>query len=126
MIELLAVGIGGFVGAVARHLLSGWVARLTAGTTLAGLPLGTLVVNVVGSFALGALLAQGERLPHETRLFVSVGVLGALTTFSTFSVESLELFRRDAPALALANLVGSVALGLGAAWLGLQLAGART
>ncbi|MEM9558114.1 MAG: fluoride efflux transporter CrcB [Acidobacteriota bacterium] len=118
MIEVFLVGLGGFFGAVARYLLGGWVQR-HADLVSPGFPLGTFAVNVAGSFALGVLLAASARLPDEARLLLGVGVLGAFTTFSTFSAETLDLLRRDAFGLAAFNVAASVTLGLAAAWLGL-------
>lgn len=117
MRELLAVGVGGFIGAVTRYCISGWVHRWTG----AGFPWGTLVVNLVGCLALGALMALLESrlfVSPEARLFLGIGVLGSLTTFSTFGYETLELMRRSELALAAANVAISVIIGLGAVFIG--------
>jgi CrcB protein len=116
MRTLLVVGAGGFLGAIARYLLSTGVART-------GLPFvwGTFVVNVLGCAALGVLLELAEtwpQLPPATRLFVGVGILGSFTTFSTFGGETLEFVRVGAPRLALLNVAGNVIVGLLALWLG--------
>lgn len=121
MRELLAVGIGGFLGAVARYLISGWVHRLTG----AGFPWGTLAVNVAGCLALGVLMGLlGGRttLDPQWRLFAGIGLLGSLTTFSTFGYETIELLRRAELALALANASGNLVLGCGAVVAGAALA----
>lgn len=117
MRELLAVGLGGFVGAVARYSVSGWVHRW-AGSAF---PWGTLAVNVTGCLAIGMLMALFEgrvSSSPETRLFLGIGVLGSFTTFSTFGYETLELLRRSEPGLALANAGGNLLIGIGAVLLG--------
>lgn len=117
---ILAVGGAGFLGAVARYLATGWAHRLLPAT----FPYGTLLVNVVGSLLLGAVFALGtERavLDPLTRTAIAVGFLGSFTTFSTFSVETLNLLREGSLALAGANVVANVVVCLGAAWLGLIL-----
>src|SRR5579859_415069 len=88
----LVIGIGGFLGATARFLVAGWVAA-RLGTTF---PYGTLLINVTGSFVIGLFLTiVAERVvaPTNLRLFFVTGFLGAYTTFSTFSYESLALIQ---------------------------------
>ena len=117
----LLIGIGGFLGANARYLLGGWIAE-RYGTAF---PYGTLVINVSGSFILGFFLVfVSERVfahPH-LRVFFAIGFLGAYTTFSTFSFESLALIQERSYLLAIANMVGSVLLGLTAALVGMIVA----
>lgn len=115
---LILVGAGGFFGAVARYLVDGWVSRLTG----AGLPWGTLVINVSGSFALGFLFAltiDRGVLPAEIRAPLMIGFIGAYTTFSTWMLESWRLVETGDLAAAVTNLAGSVGLGLVAVVLGL-------
>ncbi|MFN0122116.1 MAG: fluoride efflux transporter CrcB, partial [Blastocatellia bacterium] len=84
-------------------------------------PVGTFVINVTGSFVIGALLAMSETqtgLPAHWRLALATGFLGAYTTFSTFSYETLRLLETGRAALALAYALGSVLAGLLAVWLG--------
>jgi CrcB protein len=117
----LLIGIGGFLGANARYLVGGWIAE-RYGTSF---PYGTLIINVSGSFILGFFLVFiSERLlVHPNwRLFVAIGFLGAYTTFSTFSFESLALIQERSYLLALTNVVGSVVLGLIAALVGMVIA----
>ena len=117
---LILVGAGGFFGAIARYLVDGWVSRLTGG----GLPWGTLVVNVSGSFALGLLFAltvDRGALPAEIRAPLMIGFIGAYTTFSTWMLESWRLVETGDLAAAVANLAGSVGLGLVAVVLGLAV-----
>lgn len=136
MKELSAAGLvalGGGAGALLRYGV-GLVMVAAFGTRL---PLGTLVVNVVGCFVAGLLVgrfvpmhaavAQGASLasavPTSTRLFVLVGFLGGLTTFSAFSLETVELARRGSVGLAGLNVVANVVFGLLAAWVGMRVAG---
>lgn len=111
MRELFAVGMGGFVGAAARYLVTGWVHRFAG----VGFPWGTLTVNVVGCLALGAVMGLVEArvvVSPEWRLFVGLGVLGSFTTFSSVGYETVELLRGGELALAAANAFGSLLLGL--------------
>lgn len=117
---LLLIGVGGFAGAVARYVVDGAVAERTGG----GFPWGTLAINVSGSFVLGLLFAMSaERaiLPADIRGPLMIGFLGAYTTFSTFMLESWRLIESGAWTLAVANLGGSIALGLVAVFLGLTV-----
>jgi len=120
VIRLLAVAAAGALGALARYGLSGLVHRW-AGPSF---PWGTLVVNLLGCFLLGLLATLSvERwtLSATSRAAVLIGFLGAFTTFSTFSWETLQLLREGAVARALLNAAGSVLLGLVAAWAGYVL-----
>ncbi len=109
--QLVLVGLGGFAGAVARWLVDGAVSDRNP----TAFPLGTLTVNLAGSFLLGLLFAwviERDLLPPDVRAPVMIGFLGAFTTFSTFMLESWRLVEDGAWALALLNLGGSLALGL--------------
>ncbi len=121
MWELLAVGCGGFVGAVARWGLSGWVQGLHDGD----FPWGTYAANMLGCLFIGVVFALVEARPEwppHVRLFLTVGLLGSFTTFSTFSHETLDLLQAGAWLPALLNVLGSVTVGLLAVvagrWLG--------
>lgn len=117
---LLLIGVGGFAGAISRYLLDGFVADRTGGT----FPWGTLAVNASGTFLLGLLFAMAtERaiLPAEIRGPLMIGYLGAYTTFSTYLLESWRLLEGGAWALALANLGGSIGIGLLAVLAGLAI-----
>lgn len=117
---LILIGLGGFAGAITRYLVDGAVADRTA----SAFPFGTLVVNLTGSFLLGflfALTAERAILPAEIRGPLLIGFIGAYTTFSTYMLESWRLIEDGAVGLAVANLAGSVALGLVAVVLGLLI-----
>ncbi|MFB6217419.1 MAG: fluoride efflux transporter CrcB [Candidatus Aenigmatarchaeota archaeon] len=117
MTRLLFVGLGGFLGAMSRYLISGWAQELTGSS----FPLGTLVVNVAGSFFLAflAILAfESGHLPVNLRLFFLTGMLGAFTTYSTFSYETLQLMRDSLHRMYLLNIASNTIFSLAGAWLG--------
>jgi CrcB protein len=104
------VVVGGAIGTLARYLLS--LAALPISQTL---PLGTIGINILGSFAIGLFgaltLAHGRSpVSEDARLFVMVGLCGGFTTFSSFSLQTLDLLRSGATSRALVNVVASVAL----------------
>jgi CrcB protein len=118
--KYLLVGLGGFLGAIARYALGGWAAEKWGG----GFPYGTLLINVSGSFVLGLFLAvTASRLPLDPRwrLLFAVGFLGAYTTFSTFTYETVQLLLANDWRPALAYVGISNVLGVGAALLGVGL-----
>jgi CrcB protein len=112
------VALGAAVGAPLRYLADGAMRRLVPGP----FPWGTFVVNVVGSFVLGVVSAAGPS-PAVAAL-VGVGFCGALTTYSTFALETFALAERRAVAVATVNVVGSVVVGVAAAAAGHLLGGA--
>lgn len=117
MTPFLVIGLGGFLGANARYLVGGWAAE-RLGVTF---PYGTLLINVTGSFIIGLFLTLAtERfvVNPNARLFFAVGFLGAYTTFSTFTFESLALLQTRAYLFAAGNLAGSLLLGMVAVALG--------
>jgi CrcB protein len=123
MVQTLWIALGGALGSTARY----WLALLALPISRS-LPWGTILINVAGSFAIGFFgtltLAHGRYpAPEAARLFVMVGVCGGFTTFSSFSLQTLDLLRAGAPGRALANAALSVALCLGAVALG-HVAGA--
>jgi len=120
MAELLAVAAGGVSGAVARYLVYVGVGQLL-GT---GFPYATLIVNVVGSFAMGVLvetMALVWSASTEMRLFLATGMLGAFTTFSTFSLDFAVLFERRAYGLCALYAIASFLLSVGALFAGLHM-----
>ena len=121
MAQILFVGMGGFLGSIARYLLVGLVQTPTAGT----FPFGTLAVNVAGCTLIGGLSALIEARPFLTgdgRAFLVIGVLGGFTTFSAFGNETINLLRHAGPTLAGANVLANVALALGGVWVGRSVA----
>lgn len=117
MTQLLFVGMGGFLGSVTRFLLAGLVQSATAGT----FPFGTLVVNVTGCIAIGALSELLDTRPFLTadaRAFLVIGLLGGFTTFSAFGNDTIDLLRHGSTAAAGANVLANVLLALGGVWLG--------
>ncbi len=118
MTNILLVGLGGFIGSIMRYLLSGYVQQSTKSIDF---PFGTLVVNVLGCFAIGFLaqLVEGRGMfTSESRTFVFIGILGGFTTFSSFGNETLNLARDSQMINALANIGANVVIGLFAVWLG--------
>ncbi|MBF0218469.1 MAG: fluoride efflux transporter CrcB [Gammaproteobacteria bacterium] len=120
MNQLLAISAGGAIGAVLRFVLSNGIHQLLG----RGFPYGTLTVNVLGSLCMGlGYVLLIEQLPHSTlwRSFLLVGVLGALTTFSTFSIETLLLLEQGKIVRAAISVAANLLLSLMAVWLGIQL-----
>ena len=105
------IAAGGSLGALGRYFLSFWVAQRAQMI----FPWGTLIINLAGSFAIGFLfeLFEALMLPPAYRAFFSIGFLGAFTTFSTFSLETVNLLRDGEWRLAALNVVFSVFLGVG-------------
>ena len=116
---IFAVGAGGAIGAIARY----GVARATIHAFGAGFPIGTLLVNVIGSFAMGALthwfLSRGD--DFILRSFLLIGCLGAFTTFSTFSLDAVTLFRDRTISIAAIYVLLSIALSIGGFVIGFSM-----
>jgi fluoride exporter len=116
----VAIAVGGSAGALLRF----WVSTATYAIAGRDFPYGTLVANLAGCLAMGVLyelLLDRVTFGVELRAGLLIGLLGAFTTFSTFSLETLALIEQGEPVKALANIVMSVALCLGAVWLGLLI-----
>ncbi len=125
----LWIALGGALGSLLRFVLGGWLQRGLESRlpVLLGFPIGTMLVNVSGSFVIGLLaslkVAGGESLlSPPMRLFLLVGVCGGYTTFSSFSLETLQLADKGEWARAGVNVLVSVAVCLLAVWLGHALA----
>lgn len=118
----LFVGIGGFLGSIARYLTGVLVLRIL-GVRL--FPLATLSVNVVGCLLIGLFigLAEQERLGgQDVRLFLIVGLLGGFTTFSAFGFDTFTMLRGGNISMAMVNVSTNVVFGLTAVWVGVALA----
>lgn len=116
MLLVLLIGLGGFVGAILRYWVSGWIQ-----SGLITFPLGTLGVNFIGSFILALVMYLSEfkgYFNEEARVFLTIGLLGSFTTMSTFGYESFKLLEQNEMMLFSANVFGSVALTLLAIYLG--------
>lgn len=119
MTNILLVGAGGFIGSVLRYLIGGYFQGFAK-----SFPLGTLTVNLLGCFIIGALSQLGESrniFSEQTRLFIFIGILGGFTTFSSFGNETLNLMRNDQMLNAITNIGTNLILGLFAVWLGRQI-----
>lgn len=118
MLQIVVIAAGGAAGSLARFWVSTGVYALLG----RGFPWGTLVVNVLGCFVMGllaVLLLERSLMPPEVRSALMIGFLGAFTTFSTFSLETLNLIDQGEPIRALLNVVASVVLCLVACWGGI-------
>lgn len=121
MTSVLAVALGSAIGGVGRYLLGIVLQRPGI-----GFPVGTLVVNVLGCFAIGVILRVGvdpQAMTPATRTFLTVGVCGGFTTFSTFSVETLALLESGAWGRGTAYIMASVVLSVLAAAVGYGIPG---
>ncbi len=118
--NIVLVFLGGGIGAAARYLMQGAVYRLVG----SAFPYGTLAVNVTGSFLIGVLMVVFEErymVQPALRIFLTIGVLGGFTTFSSFSFETFARLREGSIVAGLLNALVSVAACLGATWVGAAL-----
>lgn len=116
--QLLWVGVGGFLGSVARFVVAGFFNRLSP---ILAFPVGTLAVNILGCFLIGLLYGLAESrdiLGTDIRIFLFIGVLGGFTTYSTFGFESLALLQDGEFFKTSANILLHVIVGLAAVWIG--------
>ena len=121
MSKVLLVGLGGCIGSILRYLVADLTSRLAGAQHF---PYGTLVVNALGCFVIGAVggaVDARQALSPQMRSFVFVGLLGGFTTFSAFGYETHALARDGQVMLALSNVALQVLLGLGAVWIGYAL-----
>ncbi len=116
---ILIIGIGGFIGAVSRYLLSLFIQQKLLST----FPFGTFSVNIIGCFLIGVVYALSERgnVGVEWRLFLATGILGGFTTFSSFSNETVSMLRDAQYGYAFLYVSGSVLLGILATFCGIFL-----
>ena len=120
MQKIIYVGIGGFIGAAIRYI----VAVQSAKIINSNMPLGTLIVNVVGGFLIGAIMELSmstDFISPNLRLFLTTGIMGGLTTFSTFSYETITLMYDGRYLLGISNVLLNVFLSLGGVALGRML-----
>ena len=119
MFKFVSLAVGGGVGTILRYLLSGLTHKFTSDI----FPWGTLVVNLLGSFAIGVLweLAEQEIISVQLKIFIFVGILGGFTTFSTYNLENFNLIRDGEFHLALMNVFLSNVFGIGLVFLGSTL-----
>jgi len=118
MHKIILVGMGGFIGAILRYLVSGFVQNISQSIAF---PHGTLAVNIMGCFLIGMfshLIEFQGSMTAEMRLMLMVGVLGSFTTYSTFSGETMNLVQDQRLFLALINVLAHVVLGLSAVLVG--------
>lgn len=121
MITAFFIAGCGALGCLTRYYLSGWVHNLLG----RGFPYGTLAVNVIGAFLIGLLMEFSLRstlLPQTLRVGLTIGFLGGLTTFSTFSFETFKLLEDGQFFTAFGNILASVTVCLFCTWLGIALA----
>lgn len=121
MRDLMLIGLGGSFGAMLRFSLSHWA---NTNNRIVDLPVGTLLVNVLGCLAIGMLVQIGKVLGLSEapfRSFLVIGFLGAFTTFSTFSMETVDLFMAGRPLAAGMNVILNAALSVGGVLVGMGL-----
>ena len=120
MVHILYIGFGGFIGAVSRYLLARYINNFVP-----AFPLGTLMVNVIGSFVLGFLIysvTAGKNISPELRDFIAIGILGGFTTMSTFAYESFRLMELNQVLLFSLNIALNIVLCIAAVYAGKELA----
>ena len=117
----ISIAICGAMGCLSRYFISGWVYQVLGKS----FPYGTFAVNILGSFLLGLLMEMGLRstiIPPTLRVGLTVGFMGGLTTFSTFSFETFRMIEDGELLLAGANAVASVIVCLLFSWMGIMAA----
>ena len=115
--NFLLVGLGGAAGSMLRYAFAVWFKH-------SSFPLATFLVNIIGSFIIGLVFAyalRNENFALNWRIFLAAGLCGGFTTFSAFSLESLQLLQQHRIGLFFFYVIGSLLLGLAATWLGYSL-----
>lgn len=110
MLNCLAVGLGGFIGAILRYFIS-----LIPIKNPESFPITTFIINIIGAFAIGCIalaVSKNENIDPRLLLFLKVGICGGFTTFSTFSLETAELIKNGSIIIAVIYIVLSVGLGV--------------
>lgn len=111
MVNILWVGVGGFLGAISRYLISMHTSKIF----ISKIPIGTLTVNILGGILIGLIMdlnLKNNIISEELKLFLTTGLLGGLTTFSTFSYETVNLIQSGQFILALENILLNIILSL--------------
>ena len=110
-INIICVGCGGFLGAISRYIISIYTSK----QFLFKIPLGTLIVNVLGGFLIGLIMEltiKNNFISPQLKLFLTTGIMGGLTTFSTFSYETIVLIKKGNILLAILNILLNLILSL--------------
>jgi len=114
----LAIGVGGFIGAILRFIITAWMQKIFS----FAFPIGTLTVNVVGSFLIGFMAFYFENMiSSQQKAFIITGILGAFTTFSTFSLETVTMLQEGLWSRAVTNVTLNIILCILATIAGMSL-----
>jgi CrcB protein len=117
MKQIMLVGLGGFIGSIGRYMISKW----NTNECFIAIPIGTLAVNILGSFIIGFLAGvpiKSEWMTADMRLLLMVGICGGFTTFSSFTNENMSLIQNGQYILAFSYTLTSIALGIAAVFIG--------
>ncbi|MBE9484364.1 MAG: fluoride efflux transporter CrcB [Bacteroidetes bacterium] len=122
MYKIILLLAGGGIGTVARYVVSDYTHKYYLGS----FPLGTLAVNIIGSFIIGILwgMFDMQNLSHGLRAFLFIGILGGFTTFSSYAIESYNMFRDGDAKLAMLNIMANNVLSIGMVIIGLMVSSA--